>query len=121
MTRPGIAAVASALLVEMMVSVLQHQDKALATAPLPNSYEYGAHPLGIVPHQIRGFLSSFQNMVIRGKSYDCCSACSDNVTEAYLSQGWRFVERALNEKGYVEDLSGLAEVGTHVYESTTLC
>ena len=49
-------------------------------------------------------------MVISGKSYDCCSACSDKVTERYISDGWEFVKRALNEKGYVEEVSGLAEV-----------
>jgi len=49
-------------------------------------------------------------MLIRGKSYDCCSACSDKVTNAYKKDGWAFVKRALNEKGYVEELSGLAEV-----------
>ena len=49
-------------------------------------------------------------MVIRGENYDCCSACSGKVTEAFRKDGWEFVKRALNEKGYVEDLSGLTEV-----------
>ena len=51
-------------------------------------------------------------MVIRGRNYDCCSACSDRVVQAYRQGGWEFVKRALNEKGYVEELSGLAEVCT---------
>ena len=49
-------------------------------------------------------------MVVRGHSYDCCSACSSTITSAYNLEGWQFVKRALNEKGYVEELSGLAEV-----------
>lgn len=49
-------------------------------------------------------------MVISGKTYDCCSACSEKVTDAFVKDGWDFVKRALNEKGYVEELSGLAEV-----------
>ena len=53
-------------------------------------------------------------MVIAGKSYDCCSACSSRVLEAYEQDGWEFVKRALNEKDYVEELSGLAEVSTTV-------
>ena len=109
-TRPGIAAIASALLVEIMVSVLQHHDRTLAAAPSPAGYEPTTHPLGIVPHQIRGFLSSYQNMVISGRSYDCCSACSDSIVNEYMAHGWDFVERALNERGYVEDISGLSEV-----------
>ena len=109
-TRPGIAAIASALLVEVLVSLLQHPLGVSAPAPENSTEERNDHPLGIVPHQIRGFLSNFQNVVIRGSSYDCCSACSDNVIRAYKSQGWMFVKRALSENGYVEELSGLAEV-----------
>ncbi|MCJ1249234.1 Autophagy protein 7 [Trapelia coarctata] len=111
-TRPGIAAIASALLVEVMVSVLQHPQGLSAPAPDPDpeKRETGEHPLGIVPHQIRGFLSTFQNMVINGRSYDCCSACSDKITGRYLKDGWGFVKKALNEKGFVEEVSGLAEV-----------
>ena len=110
-TRPGIAAIASALLVEVLVSVLQHPLGHLAPAPLSQTEDRGSHPLGIVPHQIRGFLSSFQNMIISGKSYDCCSACSDKVVNSYAKEGWEFVKKVLNQKGYVEELSGLADVG----------
>ncbi|KAI4263508.1 MAG: hypothetical protein L6R42_001344 [Xanthoria sp. 1 TBL-2021] len=109
-TRPGIAAIASALLVEIMVSILQHPLGGLAPAPTSLNDDRGDHPLGVVPHQIRGFLSTFQNLVIKGNSYDCCSACSSRIIEAYNADGWHFVKKALNEKGYVEDLSGLAEV-----------
>lgn len=121
-TRPGIAAIASALLVELLVSVLQHPLGASAPASSPSSASSSApapsfpggapdnHPLGIVPHQIRGFLASFNNLNITGKSYDCCSACSPAILGAYAEQGWDFVQRAMNEKGFVEEVSGLAEV-----------
>ena len=49
-------------------------------------------------------------MMIKGKNYDCCSACSDKIVDVFKSEGWRFVKKALNEKGFVEDLSGLTEV-----------
>lgn len=45
-----------------------------------------------------------------GRNYDCCSACSDNIVDAYKANGWEFVKRALNEKGYVDEISGLKEV-----------
>ena len=114
MTRPGIAAIASALLVEVLVSILQHPLGALAPSPVSQTEDTGDHPLGIVPHQIRGFLSTFQNLVTSGKSYDCCSACSDTITSAYTKDGWQFVKMALNEKDYVEELSGLKEVSFHI-------
>ena len=113
-TRPGIAAIASALLVELLVSVLQHPEGAAAPAPVSQQADRGSHALGIVPHQMRGFLASFSNITIRGDSYDCCSACSDKIVDAYKQDGWDFVVRALNEKGFVEDLSGLTEVRTDI-------
>jgi ubiquitin-like modifier-activating enzyme ATG7 len=101
---------AAALLVELLVSVLQHPLGAAAPASTSQQDERGDHPLGNVPHQIRGFLATFSNINIRGKSYNCCSACSDRVVDAYQEGGWEFVQRALNEKDYVEELSGLKEV-----------
>ncbi|KAK4657876.1 Autophagy protein 7 [Podospora pseudocomata] len=114
-TRPGVAAIASALLVELFSSILQHPQRQYAPAPVPSAngeYERDPpeHPLGIVPHQIRGFLSSFNNMNIRGRSYPQCSACSKPILEAYAKDGWGFVKKALADRDYVAELSGLAEV-----------
>ncbi|EXJ90883.1 ubiquitin-like modifier-activating enzyme ATG7 [Capronia coronata CBS 617.96] len=109
-TRPGIAAIASALLVELLVSVLQHPRGPAAPASTSPSEDRGEHPLGLVPHQIRGFLSNFTSLNIAGRAYDCCSACSEKVLTAYESDGWEFVQKALNNKDYVEELSGLKEV-----------
>jgi ubiquitin-like modifier-activating enzyme ATG7 len=109
-TRPGAAAIASALLVELFVSILQHPKGAAAPSPISQNDDRDNHPLGLVPHQIRGFLSNFSNISVTGRSYNCCSACSDNVVNAYISDGWAFVERALNDRVYVEELSGLKEV-----------
>jgi ubiquitin-like modifier-activating enzyme ATG7 len=116
-TRPGVAAIASALLVELLASVLQHPRKHHAPAPSPIpgpavAYDRDPldHALGIVPHQIRGFLSEFRNMVVHGKSYEHCSACSTAIVYAYKNDGWEFVKTALNNRDYVTELSGLAEV-----------
>ena len=49
-------------------------------------------------------------MLISGHSYDCCSACSPKIVEAYKKSGWEFIKKALTEKDYVTELSGLAEV-----------
>lgn len=107
---------ASALLVETLVSILQHPLGAQAPAPNTTAgqtqYERDppSHPLGLVPHQIRGFLASFNNMLISGQSYDCCSACSPKIVDAYKNDGWEFIKRALTEKDYISELSGLAQV-----------
>jgi ubiquitin-like modifier-activating enzyme ATG7 len=49
-------------------------------------------------------------MQVEGKPYDCCSACSDKIINLYEADPWGFLKKALNEKGYVEEVSGLAEV-----------
>jgi ubiquitin-like modifier-activating enzyme ATG7 len=118
-TRPGVAPIASALLVELLVSLLQHPQGAAAPAPVAKSTERDDHPLGIVPHQIRGFLSTFENLSVTGQSYQSCSACSERVISAYREHGWDFVRKALNEPGYVEELSGLKEVSKITIEKHT--
>jgi ubiquitin-like modifier-activating enzyme ATG7 len=55
-------------------------------------------------------MATFQTNVLRGEAYPNCSACSPKILEAYRKSGWKFVQRALREKDYVADLSGLAEV-----------
>ncbi|KAL1867544.1 hypothetical protein VTK73DRAFT_4096 [Phialemonium thermophilum] len=119
-TRPGVAAIASALLVELLASILQHPQRHHAPAPIPRTDAESAtptydrdppdHALGTVPHQIRGFLSTFQNLVLHGRSFPQCSACSEPVLAAYRSQGWEFVKKALDDRQYVAELSGLADV-----------
>lgn len=114
-TRPGVAAIASALLVELLTSLLQHPLGKDAPAPQPTSgvipeRDPPDHALGLVPHQVRGYVSTFQNIVIRGQSYDSCSACSPKILDAFRKNGWGFVKQALQEKDYVLELSGLAEV-----------
>ena len=55
-------------------------------------------------------MSTWQTVQVKGKAYDCCSACSPTILGAYEKDGWAFVKRAINERGYVEEISGLAEV-----------
>ncbi|XPS69050.1 dCMP deaminase [Ascochyta lentis] len=121
-TRPGIAPLASSLLVELLVSILQHPLKSLApppstkaTTPAPTPSHPSLpppfiHPLGTIPHTLRGYLSTFTTLPVTGVPYDCCSACSSTVLSAYEADPWDFVQRALNEKGWVEEMSGLKEV-----------
>lgn len=121
-TRPGVAPIASALLVELLVSILQHPLRAHAPATTTTSTASAfarrsedsdsetQHPLGALPHTIRGFLSNWNNILVSGKPYDCCSACSSKITGLYKKDGWEFVKRALNEKGWIEEISGLAEL-----------
>jgi ubiquitin-like modifier-activating enzyme ATG7 len=63
--------------------------------------------LGLVPHQLRGYLAEFRTISIRGAAYSRCTGCSDTVLEAYERKGWDMMLQAFNEPGYLEKLTGL--------------
>ncbi|ORY84277.1 hypothetical protein BCR37DRAFT_378271 [Protomyces lactucae-debilis] len=109
-TRPGLAALASAHAVELLVSMLAHPDKQHASAPKDKNDGSNDGLLGRVPHTIRGFLGSFSNLVLRGEAFPQCSACSVAVLEAYEEGHWDWVQRALDDPAYIEQLSGLAGI-----------
>ena len=55
-----------------------------APAPPPGQdtqqpQQEGGSVLGLVPHQLRGFLAQFRNMPIVGVAYDRCTGCSETV------------------------------------------
>jgi ubiquitin-like modifier-activating enzyme ATG7 len=100
---------ASATAVELMVSLIQHPqgyirridlvipsrtdsdvccyrsiyapaDLAAGSATTTGSSETDGSPLGLVPHQLRGFLAQFRTMLIEGPAYDRCTGCSATVS-----------------------------------------
>ncbi|ESK86882.1 hypothetical protein Moror_3433 [Moniliophthora roreri MCA 2997] len=111
-TRPGLASMAASTAVELMMSVLQHPDGLRAPAPSPTTQEYtegapGTSVLGLVPHQLRGYLAQFRNLHIVGAAYDRCTGCSETVLRTYEQEGFGFMLRAFNEPKYLEQLTGL--------------
>ncbi|PSR81714.1 hypothetical protein PHLCEN_2v6286 [Hermanssonia centrifuga] len=110
-TRPGLAPTAASTAVELLASLLQHPDGINAPPPptgkdAPDPHSSGS-VLGLVPHQLRGFLAEFRNMPITGAAYSRCTGCSDTVLEAYEKEGFPVLLRAFNEPGYLEALTGL--------------
>ncbi|KDN42002.1 hypothetical protein RSAG8_07047, partial [Rhizoctonia solani AG-8 WAC10335] len=105
-TRPGLAAIASSTAVEILVSLLQHPKGLNAPAPKPGD-ESSESILGLVPHQLRGFLAQFSNKLIAGAAYDKCTGCSETILKEYESRGFEMALRAFNETGYLEKLTGL--------------
>lgn len=104
-TRPGIAAIASAMTVELMASVLQHPQGSLAPA-----YS-AAHPevsiLGHLPHQLRGSLFNFSTLLIQGPAYDKCTGCSSTVVDQYSRLKFEMIQQACNDDTYLRSLTGL--------------
>ncbi|KAF8839254.1 E1-like protein-activating [Paxillus ammoniavirescens] len=112
-TRPGLASIASSTAVELLVSVLQHPEGLYSPPPPLQTNGTHADPsesgsvLGLVPHQLRGFLAQFRNLLVTGAAYDKCTGCSETVLKAYEEQGFPMLLKAFNETGYLEGLTGL--------------
>ncbi|XAR66561.1 Molybdopterin-synthase adenylyltransferase [Bertholletia excelsa] len=111
-TRPGLAPIASALAVELLVGILHHPQGIYAEAEFTNSVHNGnaEQPLGILPHQVRGSLSQFSQMTLVGHSSRTCTACCSTVVSKYRERGLDFVLEAINHPTYLEDLTGLTEL-----------
>ncbi|XP_075039277.1 ubiquitin-like modifier-activating enzyme ATG7 [Mixophyes fleayi] len=108
-SRPGLSMIAGALAVELMVSVIQHPEGGYAVAS--SSDDRMNEPptsLGLVPHQIRGFLSRFDNVLPVSLAFDKCTACSPKVIDQYEKDGFQFLAKVFNSShSFLEDLTGL--------------
>ncbi|KAG1703626.1 Ubiquitin-like modifier-activating enzyme ATG7 [Nymphon striatum] len=109
-SRPGVSMIAAALATELLMSLLQHPDRGNAPANLSNDYideEKFCSVLGIIPHQIRGFLSQFSQVLPATSAFDKCTACSSIVRERYEKEGFEFLLQAFNDSEFLENVSGL--------------
>ena len=116
-SRPGLSMIASALAVELMVTLLHHPDGTAAEADLggdatsaAQSASGGRSPLGCVPHQIRASLPMFRNDTMVGRAFEKCTACSAKVRREYEARGFEFLLEAFNRASYLEDLTGLTQM-----------
>ncbi|CCD23999.1 Atg7p NDAI_0C03390 [Naumovozyma dairenensis CBS 421] len=106
-TRPGVAMMAASQSVELFVSLLQHSG-------FTNAKTNQETILGEIPHQIRGFLNRFTTLKLETPAYKYCSACSVAVIEECKKDDWEFVKKALNNRDYVEKLSGLYQMKQNI-------
>jgi ubiquitin-like modifier-activating enzyme ATG7 len=101
-------------------------------APSPSAE---SSPLGLVPHQIRGFLAQFKNMILTGQAYNKCTGCSEHVShcqldmtrlklvkvlKAYREEGFEFLKKACQDASYLEQVTGLDKLAAemeHAMES----
>jgi len=103
-TRPGLSMMASALAVELAAVTLHHKSRQFAGV---SGQDEDCAGLGMLPHQIRGFLSSFQLNVVVGHAFPQCTACSETVLNEYRSKGFDFILEVLNQPLCLERLTGL--------------
>jgi ubiquitin-like modifier-activating enzyme ATG7 len=107
-TRPGLSYITSAMAVELAVALLHHPlgFRAPSSDPVPTS-EGTPQPLGLVPQQIRGFLTHLHTYLGQIQRSKNCTACSDPVLAEYKRSRAAFFIKASNTPSYLEDLSGL--------------
>ncbi|XP_076265658.1 autophagy-related 7 isoform X2 [Rhynchophorus ferrugineus] len=117
-TRPGVAQIAGALAVELAVSILQH-DKGLAAPAFfkvsPTAQDLDPEDesqciLGLIPHSIRGFLCSFNQILPATMKYDKCVACSDAILNEYKENGIDFLLKVFNSSKHLEDVTKLTDM-----------
>ncbi len=63
-----------------------------------------------IPHQLRGFLTNYQTMVLETPRYDRCTACSDTILNEYKKRGSQFLLEALENPDVLEEITGLKEL-----------
>lgn len=102
-TRPGVSNIAASLAVELMVALLQHPSRGLAGTSDETC-------LGPVPHSIRGFLSSFSQILPATPAFSQCTACSPKVLNEYKTRKSAFLIDVFECATYLEDLTGLTEL-----------
>uniref|UniRef100_A0A4W6F283 Ubiquitin-like modifier-activating enzyme ATG7 n=1 Tax=Lates calcarifer TaxID=8187 RepID=A0A4W6F283_LATCA len=106
-SRPGLAMIAGALAVEMMVSILQHSEGGYAVAS--SSDDRMNEPptsLGLVPHQVRNTHSSIH---VNYEKYKCLlRSIIFSVLDHYEREGFSFLSKVFNSShSFLEDLTGL--------------
>lgn len=121
-TRPGLAPIAASMAVELMVALLHHPLKQRAPAPksVTGNSDYNptantedeassAGALGIMPHQIRGSLVSYQMMTPTVPAFNCCTGCSPHLIEEYHKDKVGLVYEVCKstDGSYLEDRTGL--------------
>lgn len=63
--------------------------------------------MGILPHSIRGFLSSFTHVLPATPKYNQCIACSSTVLEEFRAKKFDFLLESFNSASYLENLTAL--------------
>ena len=103
-TRPGLAPIAGAVLVELLVALIHHPDGLHASPRGDETAKLGSGP---VPHVIRGYLGAFTTHHSIGQAFPQCTACSPALIERFNQDGVKFILQALQDPDWLESLTGL--------------
>ncbi|KAI9298059.1 hypothetical protein K502DRAFT_362795 [Neoconidiobolus thromboides FSU 785] len=112
-TRPGLAPIAAANAVELLVSILQHPQHGLALPPdfnksdETNNGEVNNRLATTIPHRINGYLANYKQILTYGTPFDRCTGCSKYVVEAYNKNGIEFLFKVFNNSQILQEITGI--------------
>ncbi|KAK5574485.1 hypothetical protein RB653_009738 [Dictyostelium firmibasis] len=110
-TRPGLSMMASSIAVELLISTIHHPYGGRAKGETETDvYTPGSTPLGIIPHQLRGFISHYQTLPLFSNPYKHCTACSDYIIDEYRSKGFHFILNVMNDSSCLTKICGIDEL-----------
>lgn len=114
-TRPAVSNIAASLVVELMVALTQHKDGGSAPAYIRNPRSTGSGDipeglLGIIPHSIRGSISTFDQIMPATERFSKCIACSEVILNSFREEGFELALKAFNSSRFLEDLTGITEL-----------
>lgn len=112
-TRPGVSQIAGALAAELSLSLLMHEEQIAAPAFYVSKQNVNdleidkLNPsiLGLVPHSIRGFISSYEQFSPATEKFTNCVACSDFVVRQYRDFGKKFLFEVFNNSKHLEEVA----------------
>ncbi len=108
-TRPGLAAIASCMAVELVASFTQSKNGFSSQRTVSDD-----SLLGALPDQIRGFLGTFQSFPAVTEKFDNCICCSDRVVNALRTNGVDFVRSVVANSDVLMEVSGLNEFNKRI-------
>ena len=115
-TRPGLSFIASALAVEIMVSVL-HSSLGNRHPGPPNKFNNDNNNddnIDPIPHQIRGSLLSFTQINPTTPNFSFCTACSFPIVDSYRLKGIEFINNVCSDPNVLETISGIEQMNNEV-------
>lgn len=104
-TRPGLSYIAAGLAVELMVATLHSPLYNQHPGPKVSREDEEMQP---IPHQIRGSLMGFNQILPSIPAFSCCTACSVPVVNSYKkNDSTTFVNDVCNDSHILEVISGI--------------
>ena len=122
---------AGAAAVELLISLLHHRDRGCAPAPKQVAAAAaeagdskgvnveggggggGGTILGALPHQVRGYVATFETLTLFAEQFPACCACSPRIVAEYRSRGIEFLRDVFDSPdshALLERISGAAEM-----------